>query len=190
MGKRKKNKYKKKNAESIKNTSEQNHAIEYITGKIRGIKNNVIYQDITCQRAGKLYTKSEMAKKYNKKPYLKVNKTEYPKDKPPENNIQVWKVRNENIGRIKLPVFCTFSLIDGRVRRLGLLVNDGEKLSCLKPSSPVAEDEAMYSLFEMSMQTNRLIGNRIESMKGYGGLCCLITKYQVNIGKAEINYFE
>ena len=131
---------------------------------------------------------------YRKLPYIKVNMikakhTESTKTK--KEKASEWRVRKENINKIKLPVFCSFDLCDGRPRRLGVLVNSVYKTD---PMIPVKEG---INLYEIDKQTGLMIGDRIDSMSYYrtekefkNSLAYLIERYRINIGKVEIDFYE
>lgn len=134
---------------------------------------------------------------YRKLPYIKVNMikakhTESTKTK--KEKASEWRVRKENINKIKLPVFCSFDLCDGRPRRLGVLVNSVYKTD---PMISVWSEKEGVSLYEIDKQTGLMIGDRIDSMSYYrtekefkNSLAYLIERYRINIGKVEIDFYE
>jgi|LSQX01.1.fsa_nt_gb hypothetical protein len=114
------------------------------------------------------------------RPYLKVNKTKINTEKHDLAIFKNWvekdpnRVRSENIKRIKLPCYCTFQLNDNRPRRFGMLISDNEA----------------YRLYEVGKQVKRNVSRRIDYGIADRGLADLIKTYKINIGKAEINYYE
>ncbi len=131
---------------------------------------------------------------YRNRPYIKINKMETKhteSTKTEKEKASEWRVRKENIDKIKLPVFCSFDLCDGRPRRLGVLVN-----SVYKTDSMIPVKEGV-NLYEIDRQTGLMIGDRIDSMSYYktekefkDSLAYLIEKYKINIGKVEIDFYE
>jgi hypothetical protein len=131
---------------------------------------------------------------YRKLPYIKVNMIKAKHTEPvktEKEKASEWRVRKENIDKIKLPVFCSFDLCDGRPRRLGILVNSRYKTD---PMIPVKEG---INLYEIDKQTGLMIGDRIDSMSYYKNkeefkksLAHLIEIYKINIGKVKINFYE
>jgi hypothetical protein len=130
---------------------------------------------------------------YRKLPYIKINKIKAEHTEPVLTAKQEakakyrWRVRKENINKVKLPVFCSFEMNDGRPRRLGVLVNDFYKGDSDIPSG------TGISLYEIDRQTNLIVGDRIDSMCNSNlksALATLIEMYKINIGKVEINFYE
>ncbi len=126
---------------------------------------------------------------YRKLPYIKVNKHNNVEHKTTlkskQEESKVWRVRNENIDKIDLPVFCSFDMDDGRPRRLGMLVNNGFR------GNPELEEYPGIDLFEVDKQTGLTVGDRIDGINGEkGGVARLIEMYAINIGKVEIDYYE
>ena len=128
---------------------------------------------------------------YRKLPYIKVNmikaKHTESTNKTEKEKASEWRVKKENINKVKLPVFCSFDLNDGRPRRLGVLVND-----FYKGDSDIFSGTGI-SLYEIDRQTNLIVGDRIDSMCSSNlksALATLIEMYKINIGKVEINFYE
>lgn len=131
---------------------------------------------------------------YRKLPYIKINKIKAEHTEPvltAKQEAKAWRVRKENINKVKLPVFCSFDLNDGRPRRLGVLVNDFYKGDSDIPSG------TGISLYEIDRQTSLIVGDRIDSMCDgkferpiKSALATLIEMYKINIGKVEINFYE
>lgn len=131
---------------------------------------------------------------YRKLPYIKINKIKAEHTEPvltAKQEAKAWRVRKENINKVKLPVFCSFDLNDGRPRRLGVLVND-----FYKGDSDILSGTGI-SLYEIDRQTSLIVGDRIDSMcdgkferPTKSALATLIEMYKINIGKVEINFYE